>query len=69
LGDTVRLVCDGNFVGLYRKPSGSGAYTLLGKSFLNDTHAAGNPGIYGGRTSGAATPCKLTSWAGGNLVT
>lgn len=66
IGDTVRLVADGNFIGLYRKPSG-GSFSLIGSAWLNGTHAAGNPGIVLGRAASWATDGKALSWAGGNL--
>lgn len=65
IGDTVRLVADGNFIGLYRKPSG-GSFSLIGSAWLNNTHATGNPGIVLGKAATWATTGKALSWAGGN---
>lgn len=67
IGDTMRIVADGNFIGIYRKPSG-GAFSLIGQGWLNLTHAAGNPGIMIGKAAVWATTGKALSWAGGNLI-
>lgn len=68
IGDTVRIVADGNFIGVYRKPSG-GSFTLIGFGWVNLTHASGNPGIMIGKTATWATNGKALSWAGGNITT
>jgi len=68
IGDTVRIIADGNFIGVFRKPAGSSDYTLLQYDWLNGTHATGNPALVVGMAASWASAGAARDWAGGNIV-